>query len=167
MEHTNNWLYLQGLFGLFAFLGIGWLFSENRKGIDKRGVIYAMLLQVALAVLTTQVGFVRAFLLWISSGILALKQATIAGTSFVFGFLGGGDLPFELKEGANSFIFAFQPLPMIMVVSALSMLLFHWGILPVIVRGFSFAFRKTLRIGGALGVASAAKIFLDKLRRHY
>jgi CNT family concentrative nucleoside transporter len=155
-------LLAQGLFGLFAFLGIGWLLSENRKGIDYTAVLYALLLQIALAFLTTQVGYVRAALLWISSGILALKQATIAGTSFVFGFLGGGDLPFELKESASAFIFAFQPLPMIMVVSALSMLLFHWGVLPVIVRGFSFAFRKTLRIGGALGVCSAAKVFLGQ-----
>lgn len=162
MDGIDHLLLLQGFFGLFAFLGIGWLISENRKGIDKRAVTYAVLLQVALAILTTQVGYVRSFLLWISNGILALKQATVAGTSFVFGFLGGGDLPFQLKEGASSFIFAFQPLPMIMVVSALSMLLFHWGILPVVVRAFSFAFRKTLHMGGALGVCSAAKVFLGQ-----
>jgi concentrative nucleoside transporter, CNT family len=155
-------LLAQGIFGLLAFLGIGWLLSENRKGIDYTGVVLALTLQVVLAFATTQISFVREFLLWISQGILALKQATIAGTSFVFGFLGGGDLPFDLKEGASAFIFAFQPLPMIMVVSALSMLLFHWGILPVVVKGFSFAFRKTLRIGGALGVCSAAKVFLGQ-----
>jgi CNT family concentrative nucleoside transporter len=162
MTGVDIGLLIQGIFGVFAFLGIGWLLSENRKGVDYTGVVYALLMQVILAFLTTQVGFVRAGLLWISNGILALKSATVAGTSFVFGFLGGGDLPFELKAGASAFIFAFQPLPMILVVSAISMLLFHWGILPVIVRSFSFAFRKTLRIGGALGVCSAAKIFLGQ-----
>lgn len=155
-------LVAQGIFGLFVFLGFGWLLSENRKGIDYKGVGYALFLQIILAYLTTQVGCVREFLFWISSGILALKNATVAGTSFVFGFLGGGDLPFELKEGASAFVFAFQPLPMILVVSAISMLLFHWGILPVIVKGFSFALKKTLRIGGALGVCSAAKVFLGQ-----
>ncbi len=155
-------LLIQGIFGLIAFLGIGYLLSEDRRSVDFTAVLYALIMQIALAFLTTQVGPVRAFLLWISSGILALKSATVAGTSFVFGFLGGGDIPFELKEGASAFIFAFQPLPMILVVSALSMLLFHWGILPVIVRAFSFAFRKTLRIGGALGVCSAAKVFLGQ-----
>lgn len=89
-------------------------------------------------------------------------KATLAGTSFVFGYLGGNSLPFELKEGANAFIFAFQPLPMVIVVSALSMLLFHWRVLPTLVNLFSWALKKTLRIGGALGVCSAAKVFLGQ-----
>lgn len=155
-------LLMQGLIGLFVFLGFGWLLSENRKQIDFIGVSYALVLQVILAFLTTQVGYVRAGLLWISQGILALKSATLAGTSFVFGYLGGENLPFELKEGVSAFIFAFQPLPMIIVVSAISMLLFHWQVLPVLVKAFSWALRKTLRVGGALGVCSAAKVFLGQ-----
>lgn len=162
MASIDVGLLLQGIFGLFAFLSIGWLLSENRKGIDFQAVSYALLLQVVLAFVTTQVSYVRIGLLWISNGIMALKNATIAGTGFVFGYLGGADLPFELREGTSAFIFAFQPLPMILVVSAISMLLFHWGVLPVIVRTFSFALRKTLRIGGALGVCSAAKVFLGQ-----
>ena len=152
----------QGIFGLFAFLAIGWILSENRRQIDYLSVAYALILQIILAFLTTQVGSVRSGLLWVSSGILALKEASLAGTSFVFGFLGGAPLPFELKESTSAFIFAFQPLPMVIVISALSMLLFHWRILPVMVKGFSWALRKTLRIDGALGVCAAAKVFLGQ-----
>ncbi|MGB0935462.1 MAG: NupC/NupG family nucleoside CNT transporter [Alphaproteobacteria bacterium] len=159
---AHSFLFFQGLFGLFAFLIIGWVVSENRRSIDYTGVAAALVCQVILAYVSTQVGVFRAVLLAISNGIMSLKTATIAGTSFVFGYLGGGDLPFQLKEGASAFIFAFQPLPMLIVISALSMLLFHWGILPIIVKGFSWALRKTLRIGGALGVCSAAKVFLGQ-----
>ncbi len=162
MASLDMGLIIQGFFGLFAFLSIGWMLSENRKDIDYKSISYAIILQAFLAFLTTQVSWVRKGLFWISDGILALKDATVAGTSFVFGFLGGGNIPFEIKEGASAFIFAFQPLPMILVVSAISMLLFHWGILPAIVKAFSFALRKTLGIGGALGVCSAAKVFLGQ-----
>lgn len=162
MTFTDIGLLGQGIFGLFAFLGFGWLLSENRKQIDYLAIAYALLLQIILAYLTTQVGYIRSALLWVSSGILTLKEATLAGTSFVFGYLGGDNLPFELKEEASAFIFAFQPLPMILVVSAISMLLFHWRVLPVIVKSTSWALRKTLRIGGALGVCSAAKVFLGQ-----
>jgi CNT family concentrative nucleoside transporter len=93
---------------------------------------------------------------------MALKDATVAGTSFVFGYLGGGESPFHPKEGVNSYIFAFQALPMVIVISAISMLLFHWRILPVIVKVVSGGFQKILGIGGALGVCAAAKIFLGQ-----
>ena len=94
---------------------------------------------------------------------MALKDATAAGTGFVFGYLGGSpDLPFVPKEGANLFIFAFQAMPIVIVVSALSMLLFHWQILPNIVKFFSKFFQKCLGIGGALGVCAAAKMFLGQ-----
>ncbi len=155
-------LLFQGLFGLFAFLAIGWVLSENRRQINFKAVGTALLAQIVLATLTTRVGYVRSGFLWISEGIHALKNATLAGTSFVFGYIGGGDLPFQLTEQGNAFVFAFQPLPMIMVVSALAMLLFHWRILPVVVRGFSWGLRKTLGIGGALGVCAAAKVFLGQ-----
>jgi CNT family concentrative nucleoside transporter len=93
---------------------------------------------------------------------MALKDATSAGTSFVFGYLGGGDLPFLQKEGSNTFIFAFQAMPMVIVISAVSMLLFHWRVLPFVVKFFSTFFQKVLGLGGALGVCAAAKMFLGQ-----
>ena len=162
MPQFDLTLLLQGLAGLFAFLIIGWILSENRKGVDIKSILIALFAQFVLAFLTTRVDIIRDGFLKVSQGINSLKDATIAGTGFVFGYVGGGNLPFELKEGANSFIFAFQALPMVMVVSAISMLLFHWNILPVVVKGFSWALTKTLRIGGALGVCAAAKVFLGQ-----
>ena len=153
---------LQACFGIFIFLTIAWLMSENRKNIDYKFALLGIVIQGALAFLITKMSVIQSSFLWFSEGINKLKSATAEGTKFVFGYLGGGDLPFVVKEGGNPFIFAFQPLPMIMVVSALSMLLFHWKILPVIVRCFSYALRKSLNIGGALGVCAAAKVFLGQ-----
>jgi len=122
-------------------------------------------LQFLIAYLILNVDTVRYGFKKVSLAVGCLKEATLAGTSFVFGFLGGGTAPFAFAEGkgiGDTFIFAFQPLPMIMVISALSMLLFHWRILPVLVKMFSWGLRKTLNIGGALGLCAAVKVFLGQ-----
>lgn len=160
-----NLLIFQGIFGFFAFLLIGWLLSENKKKMDWRLISTGVGLQVILAFVILKVSFVRAVFEKVSYGISKLKDATVEGTSFVFGYLGGGKIPFAFADGkgvGDAFIFAFQPLPMIMVISALAMLLFHWGVLQFVVKGFSWALRKTLHVGGALGVCCAAKIFLGQ-----
>ncbi len=162
MASIDFLLVAQGVFGIFMILAFCWAISENRRAVDIKAVLLSVGGQIFLALLATRVGYFRAFFLWISEGVYALKAAALVGTSFVFGYLGGGDLPFALKEGANAFVFAFQPLPMIMVVSALAMLLFHWKILPLFVRIFSSGLQKTLNVGGALGVCAAAKIFLGQ-----
>lgn len=153
-------LFVQSLIGILAILFIAWLLSEDRKRIDQRSLWIGLAIQILLALAITRLEIMRTPFIWLGRGVAALKEATLAGTSFVYGYVGGGDLPFLLKPGASSFIFAFQALPMVMVVGALSMLLFHWGILPWLVRGFSWALQRTMRIGGALGVCAAAKIFL-------
>ena len=155
-------LIFQAFLGIIFFFFMSFLLSENRSRIDYKFSVFGILLQVFLAFLITKIHVVQRGFLWVSRGIDTLKCATCEGTKFVFGYLGGGDVPFLLKEKATPFIFAFQPLPMVMVVSAISMLLFHWKILPVVVRGFSWALRKTLNIGGALGVCAAAKVFLGQ-----
>lgn len=156
------WLIAQGIFGLFAFLGLAWLVSEDRRKVQIRPVLAALAAQAVLAALTTKVPVIRGIFLLVSEGIGKIKEATIAGTGFVFGYAGGGELPFEVKPGGSAFIFGLQALPMVMVVSALAMLLFHWGILPAIVRAFSWGLRRTLGVGGALGVCAAAKVFLGQ-----
>ena len=88
------------------------------------------------------------------------RSATRAGTSFVFGYVGGGPLPFEVKTPGADFVLAFQALPLILVMSVLTTLLFYWRILPPIVRGFSFLLERTLKVGGAVGLSAAANIFL-------
>ena len=155
-------LIFQACLGILVFFIFPVALSENRRRIDYKFVVLGLAVQIFLAVVITKIAFVQSSFLWVSEGINKLKCATCEGTKFVFGYLGGGDVPFLMKEGASPFIFAFQPLPMVMVVSAISMLLFHWRILPIIVRGFSWALRKTLNIGGALGVCAAAKVFLGQ-----
>jgi CNT family concentrative nucleoside transporter len=91
---------------------------------------------------------------------LALEAATKDGTSFVFGYLGGGTPPFMLTDPGSSFILAFQALPLVLIIGALSALLFHWKILSYIVKGLSFVLQKTLNIGGALGLGASTTIFL-------
>ncbi len=159
---SNLGLVLQACSGLVLFFFLAWLFSENRRQVNFKTALMGLVIQVILAIVVTKFGIVRSVFLWIGGGIMALKDATSAGTSFVFGYLGGGDTPFVQHEGANTFIFAFQALPLIIVISAISMLLFHWKVLPFIVKIFSTFFQKGLGIGGALGVCAAAKMFLGQ-----
>lgn len=155
-------LIFQGLLGLFVFSFCAWLISENRQEVNVKSTFLGVVMQFCLAAIVIKVRFVRDVFLWIGEGVNALRDSMIEGTSFVFGYLGGGALPFAVKQGSSTFIFMFQALPMVMVVSALAMLLFHWRILPVFVKIFSWAFQKTMGIGGALGVCAAAKIFFGQ-----
>ncbi len=102
---------------------------------------------------------------WISRAVEAVAAATRAGTSLVFGYLGGGALPFDPKTPGSDFILAFQALPVVLVMSVLSSLLFYWRILPPIVRGFSWALERTLDVGGAAGLSTAANILSARSRR--
>ena len=96
----------------------------------------------------------------INDAVGAIAAASRAGTSFVFGYLGGGPLPFELKVPGAEFVLALQALPIVLVMSVLTTLLFYWRILPPIVRGFSWLLERTLGVGGAVGLSTAANIFL-------
>src|SRR5215207_10858734 len=96
----------------------------------------------------------------VNNAVDAVASATRAGTSFVFGYLGGGPLPFELKTPGSEFILAFQALPMALVMSVLTTVLFHWRILPPVIRGFSWVLQRTLGVGGAVGLSTAANIFV-------
>lgn len=150
----------QASMGILAFIVFCWIISENRKRVHSFQIIIGLMVQFALAALIMHVSFVQQVFNWIARGVMALKEATMEGTKFVFGFIGGADAPFEAT--GNTFVFAFQALPMIIVVSALSMLLFHWKILPFFVKGISWLMRKSMGIGGGLGVCSAAQVFLGQ-----
>jgi CNT family concentrative nucleoside transporter len=119
-----------------------------------------MALTVILAVLLFKIPALRAGFAAANSAVDAIAAATRAGTSFVFGYLGGGPLPFDPKFPGSEFILAFQALPLVLVMSVLTALLFYWRILPPIVRGFSWALERTLGVGGAVGLSTAANIFV-------
>jgi CNT family concentrative nucleoside transporter len=96
----------------------------------------------------------------LTRGVDAVSAATRAGTSFVFGYLGGGPPPFDATHPERSFVLAFEALPLILVVSVLTTVLFHWRVLPVIVRAIAWGLRRTLGVGGAVGLSTAANIFV-------
>ena len=155
-------MYIQGLFGILFFVCLCWILSEDRKKVSPKAILIGLFTQVILAVALTEIGFIRDFFLTLGRGVAVLKEATLQGTSFVFGYIGGGEAPFLIKESGNTFSMAFQALPLIFVVSAISMLLFYWRILPAIVRGLSWFLQRIMGIGGALGVCGAAKVFLGQ-----
>ncbi len=154
---TPWWQSLIGFLGLFL---LAWLFSENRRAVRCGPAMAALALQFVLALSLLEVPLFRHFFLVLNELVTSLEAATRAGSGFVFGYLGGGDLPFEARPGVSPFILAFQALPMVLVISALSALLFHWRILPRMVRAFAWVLYKTLGLGGATGVAVAANIFI-------
>jgi CNT family concentrative nucleoside transporter len=93
----------------------------------------------------------------------ALSAATGAGTSFIFGYIGGGPAPFTVTHPANMVNLAFSLLPLLMVISALSAILWYWRVLPAIVHGLAFVLKRSLRLGGAVGLSAAATVFLGNI----
>lgn len=152
----------QGLIGLAAILLLAWAFSEdraNRPGLRWLGG--ALLLQLAIALIVVRVPPIWAAVGVANQGVAAIEKATLVGSSYMFGYLGGAPLPFALAEGASPpLIIAFQILPLIIVFSALSALLWHWGILKVLVRGLSWALRRTLGVSGVVGLGGGGTLFL-------
>lgn len=159
----EHFLPAQSAAGLFALIALAALLSENRRAINWRFVATAIALQFALAALFLKVPFVRDGLFALNVAVDALAAATRAGTSFVFGFVGGAPPPFDVKNPAGLFSLAFNALPLVIVVSALSAVLWHWRILPIIIRGLSSLLERTLGIGGAVGLASAANVFVGMI----
>lgn len=157
---TMWWQSLVGMLGLFL---LTWLFSENRRAVRLGMACVALGLQLLIAFLLLAVPLFRQSFMLLNDLVTGLEVATRAGTSFVFGYLGGGDIPFMVKPEGSTFVFALQALPMILVVSALSSLLFYWRVLPWVVRAFAWVLRKTLGLGGPAGVGVAANIFLGHI----
>lgn len=151
---------LQSALGLVCFFGLAVLMSERRREIPWRAAATALALQLGLAVAMLHVPPLRAALAWLSRGVEALKAASDVGARFMFGYLAGGSAPFEVVRPDDNFVVAFQVLPLILVVSALSAVLFHVGLLPRIISGFAWALRRTFRLSGVLGFAAASSVFL-------
>lgn len=153
-------MHLQGIAGLVVLIGIAWAVSEERRNINYKAIIAGVVLQLVIAAILLHIPMFRQIFLLLNGLVLSLEEATRAGTSFVFGYLGGGPLPFDEKGPGMSYTLAFQALPLVLLVGALSSLLFYWRILPAIVRVFSLLFQKTLRLGGALSLGASTTIFL-------
>jgi len=153
-------LYFQAILGIILIVGLAWALSENRRAFPWRTAAVGLTIQFALAALLIKVPGSQIVFEWIGDGVDALVRSTEAGTTLVFGFLGGGALPFEESYPGAAFVFAFRSLPLVIFIGALSAVLYHYRLLPLIVRGFAFVLSKTLNISGAASFSTAANVFI-------
>ena len=155
--------HLQSALGLCVLVALAWALSEDRARFPWRMVVGTLLLQAAIALLLLKLPMVRDTLFRVNGLVSTLSSATGAGTSFIFGYMGGGPAPFTVTHPANMINLAFGILPLVMVISALSAILWHWRVLPVIVHGLAVVLRRTLGLGGAVGLSAAATVFLGNI----
>ena len=154
---------MRGIGGIAALLLLAWLLGENRFRVPWRTVIGGMLLQLALALLLIDFPPAAHAVLLLNGAADALQRATDAGTGFVFGYLAGPPLPFVESHPGASFILAFKALPLVLVISALASLLFYWGVLQFVMRGFAWLLRRWLGVGGALALGAAVHVFVGMI----
>ncbi|MDG2244018.1 MAG: nucleoside transporter C-terminal domain-containing protein [Rhodospirillaceae bacterium] len=150
---------LHSLAGIAGLIGLAWLMSEDRKVVSIRLIGLALAIQVVIALLILKIPFVWAALSFLSKGVAAIDQAARDGAAFVFGYAGGGPSPFPVPGDGTSVIVAFQILPIVIVVSALAALLWHWKILPALIRWLSKSLQKSLGLGGGVSLGCAANLF--------
>lgn len=156
-------LHPQSLLGIGFIIFLAWAVSENRRAFPVRTVVAGLAVEIALAVLLLKVPLARDALFALNGIVAALTEATKAGTSLVFGYIGQGDAPFSITNPPAFINFAFGVLPLLIVISALSALLWHWRILAVVVKGIAVVLKRVLGIGGAVGLGGAATVFLGNV----
>ncbi len=157
--------YVQPVIGFFALLFLGAVFSENLKAIKLKYVVSGVLIQLILALLLLKVDLFGSFFAFLSDGVMVLKAANDYGTGFVFGYLADGapNAPFDVTNPGGTFIFAFGGLTLIILMSAISALLWHWKIIPIIVNALSVLFKKPLNVSGPIGLGATANVFLGQV----
>ena len=151
---------MQALLGISILILVAFLVSEARREIRWSMVAVGLGLQFALALLFIKVEAVAGILMHVNQLVAAIEAATLQGSTFLFGFLGGGDAPYDITNNEATYLFAFRVLPQVIVFSVIIAILWYWRILPAFVRGFGLVLRKSLGISGALGTAGASTLFL-------
>ncbi len=151
---------MQAWLGLVVLLVIAWLLSDNKRALSWRLVAAGLGLQFLLALMVVNLDWVASFILGLNAIVMAVDQATQAGTSFVFGYLGGGAEPFPVSDASATFLLAFRAIPLILVFSVLSALGWHWRILPVIIQGIAKVLQRSMKVGGGVGLGAATSIFI-------
>ena len=160
-------LVVQAFFGIVVFVAIAVVFSEQRTLPGWRLLIAGLGLQFLFAFAVFNLNFLQQMLSLINRGVNAVVNATESGTLFIFGYLGGDplnvDYPFSISEPDATMILAFRILPLVLMFTVLSAILWHYRVLPVIIKGFSLVLRKSLNVSGAVGFSSAANIFIGMI----
>ncbi|MBA4228354.1 MAG: nucleoside transporter [Hyphomonas sp.] len=155
-----GWDNARALIGIVLIYGLCWVLSEKRKLFPWKIVLGATAMQFAFALILFGIPFIKDILLAANGLVDGLQNATRAGTSFVFGYVGDNVAASELIGGSAPPLFFFQILPIIIVVAALSAILWHWHILRWITNGFAFVFRRGMGLGGATSLAVSANVFM-------
>jgi CNT family concentrative nucleoside transporter len=154
----------QSLLGLVLLPLLAWALSENRGAIGGRKLARILAagigLQVAIAAMMLTVPASRVAFDWAAGLVTALQDATNEGTRLVFGYLAGAPAPFDTVHPENSFVLALQALPLVLVISALSRLLYHWGALQRVVAAIGWVLERAFAISGPVGTSAAANIFV-------
>ena len=151
---------MQAILGIVVLMFLAWLMSEERASVRWRPVLIGLALQFGLALLLLRIPAVRDALLLLNHVVYAVERATAAGAGFVFGYLGGGNAPFDVTAEGALYIFAFRVLPQIIVFSVLVALLWYWRVLPLVISAFGAVLRRALGVRGAVGTSAAASVFL-------
>ncbi|MDB9909654.1 Na+-dependent nucleoside transporter [Gammaproteobacteria bacterium] len=156
--------FLQIIIGFIGLVCIAIPFSKNKSSINYRYIFVAIIFQIILAFALLKIPFIVQIFAYLSDGVSSLQAATQEGAEFVFGYLSNSsNSPFEASGAGNSMIFAFQILPLIIVISSLSALLWFWNILPLIIRAVSKVFEKLFNIGGPIGLGATANIIMGQV----
>ncbi len=150
----------QGVLGILAIITMAQMFSPSPFKVYCKLIASGILIQFALAFLLLKIELLAEFLLLINRVVVAIEKATYDGTSFVFGYLGGGAAPFQIIDNHATYLLAFRALPLILVFSVLSSVLWYWRILPLVIKGFAYVLQKTFGLSGAIGLSSAANVFV-------
>ena len=154
---------LHAVLGVGSLLLLAYLCSEDRGRIPWRTVIAGVALQLAFAVLLIGVPGANRAMFWLNDAANAVHAATLTGTQFVFGYLGGGAPAFPETYPGASFILAFQALPLVLTISALASLLFYWGVLQRITAAFAWLLRRFMGISGPLALGAAVHVFVGMI----
>jgi CNT family concentrative nucleoside transporter len=154
----------QSLVGVFVTMAICWALSEKRSAFPWKLALGAIAVQAGLVLLLFGLPAARAVLAGAGTVVGGLADSTQAGVAFVFGFLAGGTgQPYTVTNGGALFVFAFRVLPVILVICALSALLWHWRILKWIIQGFGALFERTMGLRGPPALATAATVFMGQV----
>jgi CNT family concentrative nucleoside transporter len=151
---------IHALAGMAGLVALAWAAGEARRAVPWRSVAAGLALEIVLALVCLKLPGVKNAFMALNDALMVLEKATEAGTSLVFGYLGGAPAPFPISAPEATFVLAFRALPIVLVISALSALLFHWRVLPLVVRALSWLLRKTMGVGGVVGLSTAANVFV-------
>jgi len=156
-----NYSIPRALCGIIGLLAVAFLLSTDRKRINTRVVLGGLGLQLIIAFGVLKIAWVEALFGWIAHLFSVALQVSVDASAFVFGTLADFDKMNEVFDG-EGFVFAFMALPSILFFSALSSILYYFGILQLVVRGMAWVMSRVMRLSGAESLAAAANVFVGQ-----